>query len=87
MTLRITASSSADGRTAEILLEGRLEAIGVPDLQESCRLAGLPLRLNLSGLRSADAVGVHALQALRALGVEFYGVSPHVRELLKEITR
>jgi len=81
MALRITASS--DGRTAEVRVEGRLEAVGVPDLQESCRSAGLPLRLDLSGLRSADEVGVHALQLLQAQGAEFCGMSPYICELLR----
>ena len=82
MALRITVST--DGPIAEVRLEGRLEAFGVPDLQESCRTAGVPLRLDLSGLRSADEVGIHALQLLRARGVEFRGVSPYIRELLKK---
>jgi len=82
MALRITAST--DGQTAEVRLEGRLEAIGVADLRDSCRSAGLPLRLDLSGLRSADEVGIHALRLLRAQGVEFRGVSPYIGELLRE---
>ena len=81
MALRITVST--DGQTTEVRLEGRLEAIGVPDLQESCRSAGPPLRLDLSGLRSADEVGVQALQLLRAQGAEFCGASPYIGELLR----
>lgn len=82
MALRITASTN--GQTAEIRLEGRLEAMGVPDLRESCRTAGLPVRLDLSGLRSADEVGIDALRSLRAQGVEFRGASPYISELLKQ---
>ena len=84
MAFRITVLMGA--QTAEIRLEGRLEAIGVADLRESCRSAGVPLRLDLSGLQSADEAGIDALKFLRAQGVEFRGASPHVRELLKDKT-
>lgn len=84
MALRITTLT--DAPTNEIRLEGRLEAIGVADLQESCRSAGLPLQLDLSGLWSADEVGIDALKSLRAKGVEFRGASPHICELLKDKT-
>ena len=82
MALRITVST--DRGRAGIRLEGRLEAAGVPDLRESCHSAGVPLRLDLSGLQSADDVGIDALQSLRAEGVEFRGVSPYIAQLLKE---
>lgn len=85
MTLRITLAT--DGQINEVRLEGRLEALGVPDLRESCRSAGFPLRLDLSGLRSADDVGIDALQALRAQGVELSGVSAYIGELLKQGSR
>lgn len=84
MALRITVST--DGRTAAIRLEGRLQAASVPDLRESCHSAGFPVRLDLSGLQSADEVGIDALRSLRAEGVGLHGVSPHISQLLENET-
>jgi hypothetical protein len=84
MALRITVSTH--GRTTEILLEGRLEAAGVADLQVECPPAGSPLRLDLSGLLSADEAGIDAIQSLRAAGAELHGVSPYIRQLLGDQT-
>ena len=80
MVLRITVAN--DKPTVEIRLEGRLEAQGVPDLRESCRSASIPLRLDLSGLQSADKVGIDTLRSLHTEGVEFHGASLYVRQLL-----
>ena len=84
MAIRITVSTN--GQAAEVRLEGRLEAAGVPDLRESCRSAGMPVRLDLSGLQSADLLGVDALRSLQAEGAEFCGASPHIRQLLNDDT-
>lgn len=80
MVLRITVST--DSPTAKIRVEGRLEAAGVDDLRAQCRDAGMPLQLDLSGLRSADEVGIDAHKSLRAEGAGFRGASPHINQLL-----
>ena len=84
MVIRITVSTN--GQTAEVRLEGRLEAAAVPDLRETCRSAGMPVRLDLSGLQSADLLGVDALRSLQAEGAELCGASPHIRQLLNDDT-
>ncbi len=63
-------------------MERRLNAEAVPDLQREVKLASAPLRLDLSGLISADAEGIKELRALSAKGAELQGVSAYIRQLL-----
>ena len=80
MTYKITTSKNDRGTT--IRLEGRLNTEAVPDLQEEVKLASAPLRLDLSGLISADAEGIKELRALSAKGAELRGASAYIRQLL-----
>ncbi len=78
--IRITTSKENSAMT--IRVEGRLNAEAVPDLQKEVKRAGAPLRLNLSGLISADAEGIKELRALSAKGAELRGASTSIRQLL-----
>ena len=80
MTVRITTSKENTAMT--IRVEGRLNAEAVPDLQREVKRAGAPLRLDLSGLISADAEGIKELRALSANGVELRGASAYIRQLM-----
>ena len=80
MTLRI--STSDDGKTTTVRAEGRLDAAVLEDFHEACRQAGSPLRLDLSGLLSADEQSVEALRLLAEEGAEFHGASAYIRQLL-----
>ncbi len=80
MTTRITTSK--DDKATTIRVEGRFNAEAVADLQREVQLASAPLRLDLSGLISADAEGIEELRALSAKGAELRGVSAHIRQLL-----
>ena len=80
MTIRITRST--EGKAAVLRIEGRLNADTVPDLEKECRSAEPPLRLDLSGLSSADKDGIQTLRRLSAEGAELFGTSPYVRQLL-----
>ncbi len=80
MTVRITTSKENTATT--IRVEGRLDAEAVPDLQREVKRAGAPLRLDLSGLISADAEGIKELRALSAKGAELRGASAYIRQLL-----
>ena len=82
MAFRISTRGTEGGTVVRI--EGRLDAVAVRDLVEECRSAGHPLRLDLAGLKSADADGVRALRALRDQGTEFLGMSPYIRHLIFE---
>ena len=84
MTSRITASK--DNKATTIRVEGRLDAGAVPDLQKEVKLASGTLRLDLTGLISADAEGVKELQALSAKGAELQGASVYIRQLLDAAT-
>ncbi len=80
MTIRITTSK--DNKATTIRVEGRLNAEALPDLQREVKLASAPLRLDLSGLISADAEGIKELRALSAKAVELRGASAYIRQLM-----
>jgi anti-anti-sigma regulatory factor len=80
MTIRITTSKQDSAMT--IRVEGRLDLEAVPDLQEAVKFPGAPLRLDLSGLMSADAEGIKELRSLSAKGAELRGASTYIRQLL-----
>ena len=80
VTIRITRYT--EGKAAVLRIEGLLSADTVPDLEAVCRFAEPPLRLDLSGLSSADKDGIRTLRRLSAEGAELFGASPYVRQLL-----
>ncbi len=85
MTIRV---STEVGKTmTTIRIDGQLTSTGVDDLRGACESANPPLRLDLSGLRSADPDAVRALQSLSEAGAELHGASPYIRELLLEANR
>ena len=82
MTLRV---STEEGQTiTTIRLEGELTVTGVDALRGACESVNQPLRLDLSGLRSADPEGVRELQSLSDAGAELHGASPYISQLLLE---
>ncbi len=82
MTIRV--SSATDGTTTTIRVEGRLTGADVPDVRAACESANAPVRLDLSGLQSADTDGIRALRSLLESGAELHGANPYVRQLLCE---
>jgi anti-anti-sigma regulatory factor len=82
--VRITTSSN--GKTTTIRIEGRLGALEANELLEECRSADQPLRLNLKGLRSVDDAGARALRSLQADGAELIDASVYIQQLLTTIT-
>ena len=63
-------------------MEGRLGAAEAPDLRKECQSVDAPLRLDLSGLRSAEPTGIELLRSLSAAGAELYGASSSISKLL-----
>ena len=61
------------------MVDGRLDAEVVKELAHVVEELSGPLRLELSGLRSADEAGLEALRALRARGIVLTGASPYLR--------
>ncbi len=82
MTIRV--STEAGGNVTTIRIEGKLTSSSVPDVRAACESANPPLRLDLSGLRSADSDGVRALLSLSEKGAELRGASPYIYQLLLE---
>ena len=81
MAIRITTKT--DGNTTTVIVEGRLTAVEAPDLSKECRSVDAPLRLDLSGLKSADPTGITLLRSLSAAGAELYGASSFISKLLE----
>ncbi len=82
MTVRVSTEA---GETVTIIrIEGQLTSSSVPDVRAACDSANRPLRLDLSGLRSADTDGIRALQSLSEAGAELHGASLYINQLLLE---
>ena len=84
VSFRIT--THADGPITTISVEGRLSVKAVPEMRREFQRAGRPVRLDLSGLTSADADGVRELLELSARGAKVCGASAYIRQLLDEAT-
>ena len=82
MTVRVSTEA---GETVTIIrIEGVLTSASVPDVIAACDSANRPLRLDLSGLRSAERDGIRALQSLSEAGAELHDASPYINQLLLE---
>ncbi len=77
-------STEAGDTVTTIRIEGELTSASVPDVRAACGSANPPLRLDLSGLRSADSDGIRALQSLSEAGAELHGANPYINQLLLE---
>ncbi len=82
MTIRV--STEAGEAVTTIRIEGQLTSAAVPDVRAACESANPPLRLDLSGLRSADRDGIRALRSLSEAGAELHGANSYIRQLLLE---
>jgi anti-anti-sigma regulatory factor len=82
VSFRITTND--DGNVTTIRVEGRLGIEAVPELRREFQLAGNSVRLDLSGLTSADADGVRELLELSHKGAKLCGLSAYVRQMLDE---
>ncbi len=81
MAIRVTTTT--DGISSTIRVEGRLDKTNLSELLNECRSAGSPLTLDLAGLMSVDSDGVETLRSLAAEGAELRRVSPYIRQLLR----
>ncbi len=82
MTIRV--STEAGETVTTIRIEGKLTSASVPDVRTACESVDPPVRLDLSGLFSADSDGIRALQSLSEAGAELHGASPYINQLLLE---
>ena len=81
--LTIRVSTEVGEAASTIRIEGQLTVADLPDVREACASVSPPLRLDLSGLRSADAAGIRVLRLL-SQAAELHGASPYIRQLLLE---
>jgi anti-anti-sigma regulatory factor len=77
---RIEVEVQRDGCT--VYLAGRLKAEQVHELRGICSSADGWIRIDLTDLLSADAVGVDVLRRLQQDGVELVGVAHYLRRWL-----
>ncbi len=85
MTFRV--STEAGETSTTIRIEGRLAGVDLPAVTAACESANPPLRMDLSGLKSADVDGIRALRSLSETGAELHGASPYIRQLLLEAAK
>ena len=64
------------------MVDGRVDAEMVAELERVIAQASGPVCLDLAGLRSVDEAGLRALRGLCAHGVAVSGASPYFRLLL-----
>ena len=81
-TVTLYIGCNLDSGVTVFRLEGWLEGEAVSELERVAHECAGPIRLDLSGLRSADAAGLNALRALRTTGATLVGASPYIRLLL-----
>ena len=77
MECRIQVLQCGEGCTIQLI--GRLKAAQVHELRIVCAAAIGPVRIDLTDLLSADAVGLDALQRLRRSGAEIVGAAHYLR--------
>ena len=85
MTIRV--STEVRKTVTTIRIEGRLTGAELPGVRAICESATPPLRLDLSGLKSADVDGIRALRSLSETGAELHDASPYIRQLLLEANK
>jgi hypothetical protein len=61
------------------MVDGRLDAEVVGELERAVAELSGPVRLELVGLRSVDEAGLEALRLFRARGIVLTGTSPYLR--------
>ena len=80
--------SSSSKESVLIRVEGALDQDGAVALlrvwNDTRSSAETKLRLDLSGLKSADHDGIETLLSLAAAGAELTGTSPYIIQLLEE---
>ncbi len=82
MTIRV--STEVGETVTTIRIEGKLTSVSVPDVRAACESVDPPVRLDLSGLFSADRDGIRTLRSLSEQGAELHGASPYINQLLLE---
>ncbi len=85
LTIRITTEEGETVTT--ILLEGQLTGSSVPDVRAACESANQPVRLDLSGMRSADGGAIRVIKSLLEAEAELHGASPYIEQLMVEVEK
>jgi anti-anti-sigma regulatory factor len=82
MTVRITRATVDGDRCIQI--EGRLEGADASSLEDEFAPEAPSLRIDLSGLLSADSDAIRSLKSLRDRGAQLTGSSVYIRHLLAD---
>jgi anti-anti-sigma regulatory factor len=80
--LAIRVTTEVGETVTTIRIEGQLSSSSVPDVRAACESANPPLRLDLSGLRTADPDGIRLLRSLSEAGAELHGANLYISQLL-----
>ena len=83
MTMQLRVTTLQNGAAMTVRVEGGLDRDNVSTLLAEVGTTPAGVVLDLSGLRSADAVAVRDLQKLKAAGARVKGASLYVARLLE----
>ena len=82
MTFRITKIT--EERQTTIRMDGRLDSVALPHLEQECQAAERPLVLDVSNVVSADNASVGKIRELISAGAEIRGTSRYLEMLLND---
>jgi len=85
--MSIRVSTEVGETVTTIRIEGHFASRDAPDVRAACESANQPVRLDLSGMRSADGGAIRVIQSLLEAEAEVDGVSPYIGQLLVEVER
>ncbi len=82
--MSIRVSTEVGETVTTIRIEGHFASGDVPDVRAACESANQPVRLDLSGMRSADGGAIRVIRSLLEAEAELHGASPYIYQLLLE---
>ena len=78
---------TTEGPVTVVQIAGRICEATVPQLIKQCELIKGTFVLELSNLRSADAVGIDVIRTLGEKGAEIRGAIPFIQLLLDDLNQ
>ena len=85
--MSIRVSTEVGETVTTIRIEGHFASGDVPDVRAACESANQPVRLDLSGLRSADDSAIRVIKSLLEAEAELHGASPYIEQLMVEVEK
>ncbi len=85
--MSIRVSTEVGETVTTIRIEGHFASRDAPDVRAACESANQPVRLDLSGMRSADGGAIRVIKSLLESEAELRGASPYIEQLMVEVEK